>query len=100
MNMRNTGRAFRFGGDGVKVLPALNVNFEKPKDMPLHGEFQFIFSIYGDDGSDLSANVNVGKFLSGSETNVEGEFTLGYVRQILGKREMEGFEGPGYNMGL
>ena len=90
---RDPGGGFKFDGNDIelrfnfgkfrtgRILPALNFEFEKPVDQPWRGEVKFIFSLYGNDGSDLSANINVGRGL-GTGPMTEGEITLGYVRPL------------------
>jgi len=66
-----------------RVLPALNVEFDRPKDdaEPKRGEIKLIGSWYGEDGQDITLNLNGGKELGGERVE-ESEVTFGYVRPI------------------
>jgi hypothetical protein len=73
---------FHFGTFAYdKFLPALNVEYEHPKnnDEPDHGELKFIVSRYGQDGQDYTVNLNGGKELTSGGQN-DSEITFGYVR--------------------
>lgn len=83
---------FSFGEFKKNVfLPALNVEIEHPVDDAEddHAELKFIASRYGDDGSDLSINLNVGWALGGARER-ESELAIGYMRPAKpGESRME-----------
>ncbi len=106
MYVRDNGEELKYEGfDGElrlnfgdfhydRILPALNFEFEKPKNEDSHGELKFISTVYFHDGGDLTINVNVGQNLEGDNKSTDSELTLGYVRPLNGK--FEGHEEHGY----
>lgn len=73
---------FHFGQFAYdRFLPALNVEYEHPKDNaePDHGELKLIVSRYGQDGQDYTVNLNGGRELT-SDGAKDSELTFGYVR--------------------
>jgi hypothetical protein len=83
-----------------KVLPAMNVEYEKRKDESAHVEVKLVASIFSKNGSDLSVNYNFGRSAEHNE-GWESEFTAGFVMPLKATESGETDRAePSYKNGL